>query len=263
MAGPSGIVALLTDFGLQDPYVGILKGVLLGIHPGARIVDLTHDVAPQDVRGAAFHLSNAYRYFPAGTVFACVVDPGVGGGRGIIAAEAEDRLFLAPDNGLLGFLQDSGKLTKIVRVENEALFLKPVSNTFHGRDIFAPVAAHLSRGADVGELGPVADRMERLSLPAPRAGRSGTLVGEVVSIDRFGNLVTNLSAHRIPQHRAVEVRVGRARIRGLSRTYTDAKRGALLALIGSSEHLEVSVNQGDAKKRTGARIGSRVEIRLK
>jgi S-adenosylmethionine hydrolase len=261
MVAPAGIVALLTDFGLKDPYVGVMKGVILGVNPNARIIDLSHDIGSQDVLEAYFLLSNSYRYFPAGTVFVAVVDPGVGSDRAIVAVEAERHTFLAPDNGLLGFLEKDGRIRRIVQVSNDAYFLKPVSNTFHGRDIFAPVAGHLSQGIDLPRLGPEVRGIQKIAAPAPKMTREGVIVGEIVSIDRFGNLVTNIPGDRLAAADTVEVKVGKATIRRLSTSYASMKKGELLAIAGSTGTLEISVNTGDARKKTGAKIGGVVRVR--
>jgi S-adenosylmethionine hydrolase len=258
---PCGIVALLTDFGLRDPYVGVMKGVILSVNPDARIIDLSHDVPSQSILEAYFLLSNTYRYFPAGTVFVAVVDPGVGTDRAILAVETDRYLFLAPDNGLLGFLDRESAIRRIVRVSEKKYFLRPVSNTFHGRDIFAPVAGHLSRGLDPGKLGPETSAMVRITPPTPQVTREGIIRGEVVRVDRFGNLITNIPGDSLAQVGGkLEIRVGRAVLRELCRSYGDAPKGKLIAVVGSTGHLEISVNKGNAQKRTGARAGSTVRI---
>lgn len=258
---PSGIVALLTDFGWRDPYVGVMKGVILSVNPEARIIDLSHDVPAQAVLEAYFLLSNTYRYFPAGTVFVAVVDPGVGTDRAIIAVETERYLFLAPDNGLLGFLDKNGTIRRIVRVTQKKYFLHPVSNTFHGRDIFAPVAGHLSRGLDPGRLGPQTDSMVRIAPPTPCVTQEGVIRGEVVRVDHFGNLITNIPGDSLAHVGGkLEIRVGKAVLRKLCRSYGEAPKGELIAVVGSTGHLEISVNKGNAQKRTGARVGTTVRI---
>ena len=237
-----------------------MKGVILGVNPHARIIDISHDVGSQDVLEAYFLLSNSYRYFPAGTVFVAVVDPGVGSDRAIVAVDAERHTFLAPDNGLLGFLEKDGRIRRIVQVENDAFFLKPVSNTFHGRDIFAPVAGHLSQGIDLARLGPEVQRIQKIAAPAPKVTKEGVIVGEIVSIDRFGNLVTNIPGDRLAAADAVEVKVGKAVIRRLSTSYASTKKGEFLAIVGSTGNLEVSVNKGDARRKTGSKIGDVVRV---
>src|SRR5262249_19353343 len=192
MAKLAGIVALLTDYGLQDPYAGVMKGALLSVNPQARIVDLTHDIPPQDVREGSRVLAAARGYFPDGTVFVAVVDPGVGSDRAIVGVETDRQVFLAPDNGLLSFLEDS--IVRMVRITEAKYFLKPVSKTFHGRDIFAPVAGHLTRGVDLARFGPPLKQLTPLEASLPRRTPDGGIQGEVVTIDRFGNLITNIPA---------------------------------------------------------------------
>jgi len=248
MAGPPRLIALLTDFGLKDPYVGVMKGVILSVNPDAHLIDLSHDVSSQDILEAYFLLSNSYRYFPPGTIFVAIVDPGVGTDRAILAVETNRYFFLAPNNGLLGFLEKEAAVRRIVRVQETRFFLNPVSNTFHGRDIFAPVAGH---------FGPAFERMETIEAPAPRLTREGALVGEIVSIDHFGNLVTNIPADRIPPDGSLEIRVGKSSIRELSRSYASGPKGRLLALLGSSGTLEISVSQGSAARKTAAQVGDK------
>ena len=260
MVAPPGVVALLTDFGLKDHYVGVMKGVILTVNSDARIIDISHDIGSQDVLEGYFLLSNTYRYFPKGTIFVAVVDPGVGSDRAIVAVETESHAFLAPDNGLLGFLEKDGGIRRAVQVRNEAFFLKPVSNTFHGRDLFAPVAGHLSRGIDLGQLGPQIDRIQKIATPAPRTTKEGVIVGEIVSIDRFGNLVTNIPGDRLEGADALDVRIGKSSIRQLSTSYASTKKGRLLAIVGSTGTLEISVNKGDARKKTGAKVGDTVRV---
>src|SRR6185436_7331033 len=258
MAKATGIVALLTDYGLQDPYAGLLKGALLSVNPAARIVDLTHEVPPQDIREGSRILAAAVPYFPAGTIFVAVVDPGVGTPRAIVGVETGRHLFLAPDNGLLGFLRRDAR--RIVRIEESRYFLKPVSQTFHGRDILAPVAGRLSRGADLARFGPAVKKLETLDETAPSVAPDGALRGEVVSIDRFGNLITNIPGEMLPDAPRVRITVGRRVVRSLSRSYADVRKGNLLALVGSTGHLEISVNQGSARAAAGIRRGDRVLV---
>lgn len=254
-------LALLTDFGLKDPYVGIVKGVILGINPDARIIDITHDVPSQSVLDAYLILSHAWSHFPDGTVFVAVVDPEVGTDRKILLAQTDRHLFLAPDNGLLGFVEKQGLLRRLLHVRNPRYFLDPVSDTFHGRDIFAPVAAHLSKGLDPGKLGPEVRSLRRLSPPEPHVTREGVIVGEILSIDHFGNLVTNIPGNRLRAARSVSIRIGRKTIPRLSRSYAEGRKGELVAVVGSTGHVEISVNLGDARRRTGARVGDIIRAR--
>ncbi len=261
MAQPSGVIALLTDFGLKDHYVGVMKGVILRINPDARIVDISHDIPSQGILDAYFLLSNTYSYFPDGTIFAAVVDPGVGSDREVLAVQTDRYTFLAPDNGVLGFLDKEGRIRRAVLVRNRKYALAPVSNTFHGRDIFAPAAAHLSLGVDLRELGPEAAQMQKITAPAPRVPREGVILGEIVSVDRFGNLVTNIPGEPLASADAVEIRIGKAVIGRLARSYAEGRKGGLIALVGSTGNIEVSVNKGDAGKRTGAKVGDAVRVR--
>lgn len=253
----TGIVALLTDFGLRDPFVGAIKGVILSIHPECRIVDISHLIAPQDIREAAFALRSARRSFPRGTVFLCVVDPGVGGSRRPIAAEGGGQFFVAPDNGLLTLVEP---LQRVVRISDDQLFLKPVSRTFHGRDIFAPVAAHLARGRALSKIGAPVARIRRVRIPEPI--RKGNEVrGEVVRVDRFGNLVTNLRPADLPGRKGLQIRIGKRRIAGLCRTYGDVPEGTLAAVIGSDGFLEIAIRGGSAARRLKVKVGARVTAR--
>jgi S-adenosyl-L-methionine hydrolase (adenosine-forming) len=251
----SGVVALITDYGLQDSYAGVMKGAILSANPRARIVDLTHDVPPQDVREGARVLSAALPYFPDGTVFVAVVDPGVGSDRAILGMEVGRHLFLAPDNGLLGFLKSHAR--RIVRIAESKYFLQPLSQTFHGRDIFAPVAGRLAAGADLSRFGPAAKTMKTLDRSEPRVSRDA-VEGQVVAIDRFGNLITNIPGGMLP--RGATITVGRRVVRVLSRSYAEAPKGGLLALVGSTGHLEISVNHGSARKAAGIQRGDRVLV---
>ncbi|HEX7901578.1 MAG TPA: SAM-dependent chlorinase/fluorinase [Planctomycetota bacterium] len=251
----ASVVALLTDFGLRDPYVGVMKGVILTICPGARIVDLCHEIPPQDVATASRLLAGNAAYFPEGTVFVAIVDPGVGSDRAAVAVSAGDRYFVGPDNGILGRLD----IDRAVRVENRAVMLQPVSRTFHGRDVFAPAAAHLARGVKLDYLGPKMDRLHGLDLPEPRVTRAG-LVGEVVWIDHFGNLITNIPADRLKDGAAV--RLGRRWVGKLVKTYASVKPGDVAAVVGSSGTLEIAVRDGDARRFTGAAVGAPVLVTL-
>ncbi len=258
-------ITLLTDFGLDDEYVGVMKGVILSVTGAVPIVDLCHRVAPQDVRGAALLLGAAYPYFPAGTVHVAVVDPGVGGQRRIVCLQAGDFLFLAPDNGLLSVVLDREASVAAWAVTNSDYFLDRVGNTFHGRDIFAPVAGHLARGLAPHHLGPeiAAADLIRLSLPKPRK-EGDTLAGEVVHVDRFGNLATNIPARLLApwltDPKAITVQINDTTIRGLAVTYQQVPAGHPLALIASRDVLEIAVRDGDAARLLGAGIGTPVLI---
>lgn len=256
------VITLLTDFGTVDPYVGICKGVALARCPTARIVDLVHDLEPGDVRTAGHLLAAAWRYFPEGTVHAAVVDPGVGTGRRILAAEFDGptgtQRMVAPDNGLLSAVFDDTEPTRVVSVENEAHFLQPISATFHGRDVFAPIAAALADGIDPGDLGPDTDSWIHLPRRQPIVDPDGSIVGEVVYIDRFGNLVTSLTTEHAND--SCTFTIGQRTVSGIQRTYGSVDSGSLVALIGSTGRVEISVNGGSAAGMLGMQIGAPVTL---
>lgn len=259
------IITLLTDFGVQDEYAGVLKGVILGINPAATIVDITHGIAPQDVTGAAFTLQAAFHYFPRQTVHVAVVDPGVGTQRRIVAVCCVGHIFVAPDNGLLGPVLSAAEPDAVHVVENEKLFRHPVSRTFHGRDVFAPVAAHLSMGMPLMSVGPPVDteQLTVLNISGPRMDRSGVLIGEVISVDRFGNLVTNISAGDLrPLGTAkIGIYIGKHFVHGLADTYDQGRKNEPLAIIGSRDCLEIAVNGGSAAKLLNVRKGQKVRVK--
>jgi S-adenosylmethionine hydrolase len=262
------IITLLTDFGIEDEYVGVVKGVILSIAPSAKIIDITHQIDPQDLVQAAYTIKFYYRYFSRGAVHAVVVDPGVGTFRAIIALEVRDHIFLAPDNGVLTLLLDTEPIDSIIRVNNTDYFLEPVSRTFHGRDIFAPVAAHLAKGVALQKFGPPADLKELVRLPIeyPTLSEKGELMGFIVSIDRFGNLITNIDLvsfekfSRAETGKTPEIQIGRGRITGLSGSYEDVKPQNPLAIIGSRGCIEIAVNGGSARRHFMAKKGDRVKL---
>ena len=256
-------ILLLTDFGTRDGYPAIMKGVIWSIAPQAEVADLAHDIPPQDVLAAALTLGRAAPYFPAGTIFVAVVDPGVGTSRRPLAARLGAHLFAAPDNGLLTVVlqkaERSGEPVEIVHLDRPGYWLPQVSRTFHGRDIFAPVAAHLANGAALTELGtPIADPI-RLRLPEARRTRQGWQ-GEVIHIDHFGNLATNLGSAHLPQAGEVEIHIRGERIAGVVYAFGDKPPGALTALIDSFGALSIAVVNGNAAERLGAGVGESVEI---
>jgi hypothetical protein len=254
---PSGLVTLLTDFGLEDAYVGVMKGVLASVAgPAVRAIDLTHAVAPQDVRAAAFHLAHAWRWFPAGTVHVAVCDPGVGTARAILVATRDGHAFLAPDNGLLGPVL-AGAEAWVGRLDVERVALPSRSRTFHGRDVFAPAAARLAAGAAPAELALPCAGFERLELPAPEPDGDAWLA-TVLSVDRFGNLVGNVPAERVADGRWDAV-IG-ARRAPLTDTYGDARPGELVALVDSYGLVELAVRDGSAARALGMKAGDRFRL---
>jgi S-adenosylmethionine hydrolase len=259
MARP--VIALLTDFGLRDHYVGTMKGVALGICPEAALVDITHDVPAHDVLSGALELDAAYRYFPAGTIFLAVVDPGVGSVRRAIAMEAGDYRFVGPDNGLFTRILEQHPPRAVVQLTDARFARSVISKTFEGRDRFAPAAAWLAAGRAVEDLGQPAGALTRLDIPRVQSVPSGA-VGAVLRVDRFGNLITNIDQgvlDRCGEHVAIEV-AGRTLSRPVA-TYADVAAGAICALLGSSGHLEIAVNGGSAAEALGAARGTAVYLR--
>lgn len=262
----SGIITLTTDFSLEDPYVGIMKGVILTINPGARIIDITHQVKTGDIMHAAGLILEAYRFFPKGSIHVGVVDPGVGSDRRPILIKAEDFFFVGPDNGLFSPIISTDQTVEIIHLTERDYFLPHVSHTFHGRDIFAPVAAHLSLGIDPMKMGPPITDPVLTQLPAPRQNGE-TLFGQIVRVDNFGNLITNIHSKDLAEFAEpgqTVIKVGDMVIEEVRKTYTEVKKGDLLALIGSSGFLEIAVNLGRASERLGVDseklVGTKVTV---
>ena len=268
MNEPPRIITLTTDFGTSDAYVGVMKGVILSINPNLQIVDLTHAIPPQDIYEAAFSIYAAHRYFPKGTIHIIVVDPGVGSDRQAIVSRIGDAFFVCPDNGVLSYLlqnveNEDEQSIDSVAIQNRAYYLPEVSNTFHGRDIFAPVAAHLSLGVPLEDIGPPVQTL--VQLPIPKVDISGdTLRGQIIKIDRFGNLITNISKKVfeafLNDNATYEIRVGNASLNHLNAAYADAEIGEPLAIMGSLALLEIAVNGGNAEKQFGLKRGEAAVI---
>lgn len=274
------IIALLTDFGHADAYVGTMKGVMLSICPAARLVDITHAIAPQNVRQAAYTLLTVYRYFPAQTVFLVVVDPGVGTVREPIAVQTSHGLYVAPDNGVLSYVLAELPVVQCVALRRTEYRLSQTSQTFHGRDIFSPAAAYLARGVPVTALGPAWDELKML--PAPRLVISGARIeGEVLHIDHFGNVVTSIGrliwlrsdmlelSPQFGEHRsqrlslpaaACRLQIGTHTLQTIWPTYGAVAPGCPTLLIGSSGQLEMAVNQGSAAQALNAALGDPVTL---
>lgn len=259
------VITLTTDLGAEDGNVGVMKGVICGINPYASIVDLTHQIPPQDVRDAAYVLRRTYAYFPAGTIHVLVVDPGVGSERRAIAVQAPDAFLVAPDNGCLTYvlqeLRDKQARLHIVHLTNPQYWLPNVSRVFHGRDIFAPVAAHLSLGVDMRALGePITDP---LMLPPLRLDRRPySLLGQVAHIDHFGNLLTNIpESDLVSLGEGLTIKVGDTEITALSSTFAHGQPGQPIAYIDSSGHLGIAVVNGNAQRSLDIHAGQSVEIR--
>jgi S-adenosyl-L-methionine hydrolase (adenosine-forming) len=259
------VIALLTDFGTRDHYAGTMKGVALGICPDATLVDITNDVPPHDVLAGALELAAAYRYFPPGTVFLTVVDPGVGSARRGIAAEVGDYRFVAPDNGVLTLVLDETPAKKVVELTERRYARPTVSRTFEGRDRFAPAAAWLAKGIDLGALGRPAGSVQRLEIPRPEIA-AASLDGEVLRVDRFGNLVTNIDRKlfdKFTHANGIEIFAATHLIGRVVATYAEAAPGEVCALFGSTDHLEIAVNAGSATDSLNLSRGAPVTIRKK
>ncbi len=262
MVAACGVITLASDFGLHDHYVGTMKGVILRIHPEARVIDVTHQITVQDVLEASLILDSGYRYFPVGTVHVVVVDPGVGSGRRPILVAGNEHYFVGPDNGTFTAVIDSDPSARVFEIAERRFLLPDTSDTFHGRDVFAPVAAYLSRGVAPDEFGPPVSDPRRLVLPLPRIW-GDQIRGEVIHIDSFGNIVSNIT--RADFERAVGSHRFRILINGkvidrVHRTYADQERGQVLALFGSNELLEIAVAEGRAERRIGAGKGDTILV---
>jgi hypothetical protein len=254
------IITLTTDFGLSDPFVGMMKGVILGIAPSAQLVDVTHEIQSYDILEAALIIEGSYRYFPQGTVHVIVVDPGVGSERRPMAAAANGHIFVAPDNGVLSLIlhTDPGaSLTPAYQITNDSLFKGPVSRTFHGRDIFAPVAAHLARGTPVESVGPRIVDFVKKPLPMPRS-QGDTTVGTVLRIDKFGNIITNLRLDNLGEE--FTIRVAGLSITRLCSSFAEADPGEFVAIEGSAGFIELALNQGSAADRLKVERGTEIEL---
>lgn len=243
-----GIITLLTDFGIKDPYVGIMKGVILGLNPNAAVVDLTHRIEPGDITRSAYIILESFSFFPPSTIHVAVVDPGVGTNRRPILVKSRNHFFVGPDNGLFWPIIKADSQVLMVHLTNKKIFPPHISRTFHGRDIFAPVAGHLSLSMDPLKMG---EPMENpVSLPDMTPTRKGdTLFGRAMRIDHFGNIITNIRREdlvRFLGSRQMVIRVEKESIEGIKETYADGAKGRLLALFGSTDHLEIAVNSGRA-----------------
>ena len=252
------VITLLTDFGLADSFVGVMKGVICQRCPNAQIIDLTHAIDSQDVQQAGYVLADSWRFFPPGTVHTAVVDPAVGSDRRIIAVRVGSQVLLAPDNGLLSAILLEHEVDEIRQVNNGAIFLKSISRTFHGRDVFAPCAGSLAAGMPFQDVGPPMDDPLLLDLPRPTDDQAGSIEGQVVLIDRFGNLMTNIPGTMLSLRPIISI--GGKRIEGLSHNYGEVGEGHILAIIGSHGRLEIAVNGDSAAQMLNLRRGAKVQI---
>ena len=255
------VIALLSDFGTRDHYAGTMRGVMIGICPDVTLVDITHEITPHDVMEGALQLAASCRYFPAGTIFLAIVDPGVGSSRRGIAAETADYRFVAPDNGVLTAVFRDIAPKRIVELTERRYARPTVSRTFEGRDRFAPAAAWLAKGIQMSALGRTVSTYHQLEIPHPQVGDQ--LAGVVLLVDRFGNLVTNIDRRTFESFargQSVALNVGDHPVAGVVATYSDIRAGEVCGLFGSSDHLEFAVNGGSAAQALGVERGVRVDI---
>ncbi len=257
------IITLTTDFGLSDHFTGAMKGVILGICPQAEVVDIAHEITPFEIPEAGFAIYQAYRYFPPRTIHVVVVDPGVGTARRPLVAEAARQYFVAPDNGVLSMIFAREK-HKVRAVTAERFFLKDVSRTFHGRDVFAPVAAHLAAGVAPSRFGKVIADYLRSTFGTPTRTGKRVWTGNILKIDRFGNLITNLHIDEFAaiRQRPFEIVVGPSRVVHLAQTYGECGFGELFLVVGSTGYLEVAMNQASAAKAIGCAVGTQVDLTI-
>ena len=280
------VIALLTDFGTRDYFVAAMKGVILSINPNVSIVDITHEIEPQNIKSAAFTLAACYRNFPAKTIFVAIVDPGVGSDRKAILVETEKYYFIAPDNGLLSFVFDTGGSPRVSKgadlslenaplltrgllpsdfrvfeLSNEKYFADKVSRTFHGRDVFAPVAAHLSNGVEPNEFGREINDFTRFDISQPKQTAVGKVEGEIIHIDRFGNLVTNLKPEDLPE--AFSIEIGGEIIDRIKNFYAEAERDEIFMIWGSAGYLEITAWENSASELLKAVSGAKLRVIVK
>jgi S-adenosyl-L-methionine hydrolase (adenosine-forming) len=261
------IVTLTTDFGLNDHFVGTMKGVILRIVPDAEIVDICHSVQAFDILDGALALAQTYSYFPPRTVHLVVVDPGVGSARRPIIASSEEQSFVAPDNGVLSLMYAREERLNVRHITSEHYFLQPISNTFHGRDIFAPVAAYLAKGVEHEKFGEEITDFVRFNAPRPKPTDANTVRGVVLRVDRFGNLITNFTAQDAPAlfqqtPPAFKIVVGKREISVMRSNYAEGAPGEVFGILGSMGYLEIVANRGSAAQLVGSGKGTEVQLIL-
>ena len=254
------MITLTSDFGLKDPYVAEMKGVILTINPQATIIDVTHSVEKFDIRVGAFVLASAAPYFPKDTIHLAVIDPDVGTERRAILIQTKQGFFIGPDNGVLMLAAQNQGIEHLYELSNPKFMLSKVSSTFHGRDVFAPAAAHLDRGVKPSEFGPEITEAATIKFPSV-VRRNSSLIGEVWHIDDFGNIITNISQKDLPQNQVVNIKlIGVLQNISFGKTYSQAKPHEPLALIGSHGFLEIALNQGNAAEKFNAKPGDKIEL---
>jgi len=253
------VITLTTDFGTRDWFAGTMKGVILKINARAHIVDLTHGISSGDILSGAFALASSYGFFPKGTIHVAVVDPGVGGPRRAIAVRTQHFTFIGPDNGVLSLALASETVKSVRLLENPNILAETISQTFHGRDIFAPAAAHLSKGVRFRSVGTRAGSYVQVNWPEPKV-EGGCVEGEIVYFDQFGNAITNIPGDLLPSEPALEVHLQAARLCGVEKFYSAVPIGSPAAVLGSTGLLEIIINGGSATQTLGLEIGDRVRI---
>ena len=254
------VITLLSDFGTRDYFVGAMKGVLLSLNPDVTLVDISHEIPPQDIFTGAFTLGQAYSCFPPGTVHCAVVDPGVGTGRKALAAAAAGHYFVAPDNGILTYIMEANEDFVAHEITADHYFRKPVSATFHGRDVFGPVAAWISRGIELHQLGPVLRTPARLEIPALKKVRDTLIQGTILAVDRFGNLITNLKPQDVSM--PFKILAGQREITALRKTYGEGMPGEVIVVPGSAGYLEIAVKGGSASAALSMKAGAPIGVIL-
>ena len=256
------LILLLTDFGLQDSYVAQMKGVMHEINPNAKVVDITHDIIPQNIRQAAFVLHTCYEYFPEGSIFVLVVDPGVGSQRKPVLVNARSKFFITPDNGLLSFTLDNNESYDAVIIENDQYMNKNVSNTFHGRDVFAPAAAHLSAGNEMNDFGTKIDCKNLKRIPEMQFEKlSGQrYCAEIMHIDHYGNAITSIHKDQYSAKKRISIQIKNLLIETISKTFSDKRPKEILAYTGSSNYLEIAVREGNFAEMYNISPGEKIII---
>ena len=258
------IVTLMTDFGTRDYFVAAMKGVMLSINPNLEFIDIAHDIPPHDVATGAFTLGQAYAYFPARTIHLAVVDPGVGTARKALVASGGGQQFVAPDNGLLTHVLEREPEMQVHEIIYDHFFRKPVSSTFHGRDIFAPAAAYLSKDVTMDNFGPVLDKPVRLPMAGPKRVRENLIQAAILTVDQFGNLVTNLKQQDLPvysaESRPCKILAGKREIASFRRTFSEGNPGDVFVVPGSTGYLEIAVQGGSAASVLQLGAGSMIGV---
>lgn len=254
------IITLLTDFGLNDPFVGVMKGVILKINPDAEIIDLTHNVPSYDIFAGAFALFESYKYFPSGTIHVAIVDPGVGGKRKNIIITTKDYTFITPDNGITSLALKNEKILHIYEITNPKYILRNKSNTFHGRDVFAPAAAYLSKGVNPGLIGKELNDYNNIEFPEIHR-KGDSLIAELIYIDKFGNCVTNIP-HTLAEE-IKNIRFKKLTIDRISKSYEEGRSSEAIAVIGSAGFLEIAVNRKSAAAAFGIKLGNKITVGMK